>query len=79
MTERVDAELHEAAFVDYFGDIVVYGVISGDRKKRFPDGWNVRTSPVVSVNKDIVETLNSVYRVSLLPERVFSRMKAGFN
>lgn len=37
------------------------GEIYGDTKGRFPDGTTVRTSPIVSIENGILQTLNTRY------------------
>lgn len=63
MTE-VTAVLRDAAKMELLsGRYKLVGTISGDTKGRFKDGQRVLTSVVVSVDGDIFNTVNSVYRV----------------
>ena len=42
---------------------VIYGKIYGDTRGRFPDGTQIRTSKIDSIEGDIVYTQNSVYKL----------------
>lgn len=48
-------------------DVVVYGFIYNDVKKRFKDGTDIRTSKVLRADfvNGVVETRNSVYHLEM--------------
>lgn len=60
----IDAELHKWWVEDIPGEgVVFHGRIHGDRKQRFADGTPIRTSLVMSREDDIIQTLNTTYKI----------------
>lgn len=58
---EVTAYLYNALYDPF--EHVVRGKVFGDKRKRFEDGAAIRTSSVVKLGTDEVQTLNSNYRV----------------
>lgn len=58
-----DAELRDWSVTNLGGRLIAFGRIYGDRKGRFADGTEIRTSLVQSVTGDILQTRNTTYRL----------------
>lgn len=66
-TDSYDAELRHWVMRDYKQSTVVIGRVFGDRKGRWPDGYAIATSNVVSGAHEegcVITTLNSRYLLS---------------
>jgi hypothetical protein len=70
-----DAELHLWTIDPWGEGRIVRGMIFGDRKSRFADGEDVNTSFVQKIERDILRTKNTTYR--LVPREETAKLIAA--
>lgn len=58
--EKIPKDLRKEG-QDYF---ILSGIISEDRKGRFPDGMRIYTSLIQEISGDLAKTLNTTYQIT---------------
>lgn len=69
MSKRIGGTLENWKLIDFYtsGELVIVGDVYGDDNWR--EGEHIRTSRIVSLTQDTVETLNTVYKLGKMSKQ----------